>query len=367
MRPAWIDVDLCAYRSNLRAMMDHTGRPALAVVKANAYGHGLVPCARAAMAEGCAGVGVALAEEGAELRSSGFEGRILVLGLGLEEQAALLVEHDLEATVSRHEMLDALAAAATARGAEAKVHVKIDTGMTRAGVDPTEGLALCGAVRDYRHLQLAGVMTHFASADSEDTAFTRDQWNAFEPLLTEVAAWTPRPMLHAANSPAGVWFSPSWLDWVRVGILSYGVLPNPSRPLPFDITPVARVSARIVQIREVAAGRQVSYGGTWTAERPSRLALVPIGYADGLPWALSNRGSALVCGVRAPVRGRICMDQLVLDVTEIPGAGISTEAVFIGREGDAEITVAEVAGLAGTLTYEVLTRLSPRLPRRYSG
>ena len=362
MRAAWIELDLDAYRANLRALSDYTERPVLAVVKANGYGHGLVTMAAAAREAGCPGVAVALPEEGAELRAGGQTGRIIVLGLSLEQHAELLAEHELEPVVSREEVLLALAEAAQRQRTPTKVHVKVDTGMHRVGVPPNEALNFARRVHGDPDLTLAGVSTHFASADDEDLDSVEAQWNQFEPLARELQTWSPRPLLHAANSAASLWFPPARLDCVRGGLLTYGVPPAP-RELPFPVRPVASLKARIVQVREVPTGASVSYGGTWTAPRPTRLALVPLGYGDGYPWALSNRGEALVRGQRVPLRGRVCMDQLLLDVTELPSVGAGEIAVFIGAQGEEAITVSEVAAAAGTISYEILTRLAARLPR----
>lgn len=362
MRSAWVEVDLESYRRNLRALTEFTARPVLAVVKANGYGHGLREVAAAALEAGCPGVAVALPEEGAELRAGGQSGRIVVLGLSLEEQAELLVENDLEPVVTREEVLVALAKAARRGGKQAPVHVKVDTGMTRVGVEPEAALRFCRRVAEDPHLRLAGVATHFASAEDADLQGVEEQWARFEPLAREVEGWVPRPLLHAANSAASLWFPPARLDCVRGGLLAYGVPPAP-RPLPFPVSPVASLLARVVQVRDVPAGAAVSYGGTWTAPRPSRLALVPLGYGDGYPWALSNRGEALLHGRRAPIRGRVCMDQLVLDVTDLPSVRPGDVAVFIGQQGEEVITVSEVAERCGTISYEILTRLAARLPR----
>ena len=362
MRTAWLEINLDAYQRNLQALSAHTGRPVLAVLKANAYGHGLSLLAPAALEAGCPGVAVALPEEGAELRASGFGGRIIVFGVTLPEQAAFLVEHALEPTAIRAETALAISVAALALGKEIGVHVKVDTGMTRVGIEPEIALAFCSEVAALPGLRLAGVYTHFAGAESQDSSSVEAQWALFQPLVEAVSAWSPRPVVHAANSPAGIWFGPSWLDWIRGGIVTYGVPPG-GRELPFHVEPVAALKARLVQVREVPAGRKVSYSGTWTAPRPSRLALAPLGYADGVPWALGNRGCALVRGQRVPIVGRICMDQLVLDVTELPPIDEGEEAVFLGRQGHQQITAMEWADLAGTISYEILTRLSPRLPR----
>lgn len=362
MRTAWLEINLGAYQRNLRALSEHTGRPVLAVLKANAYGHGLSLLAPAAVEAGCPGVAVALPEEGVELRATGFRGRIVVFGVTLPEQAPLLVENDLEPTVIRVETARALSAAAVTAGRQIGVHVKIDTGMTRVGIEPEEALRFCEEIAALPGIGLAGVYTHFASAESHDHGTVEAQWARFRPLAERLSTWSPRPALHAANSPAGLWFAPSWLDWIRGGIITYGVPPG-GRELPFEVEPVATLKARLVQVREVPAGRRVSYAGTWTAPRPSRLALAPLGYADGVPWALGNRGCALVKGQRVPIVGRICMDQLVLDVTDAPPVQEGDEALFLGRQGRQQITPTEWADLAVTISYEILTRLSPRLPR----
>jgi alanine racemase len=362
MRAAWIELNLDAYRANLRALGAYVERPVLAVVKSNGYGHGMAVMGAAALEAGCLGVAVALPEEGAELRSSGFAGRIVVLGLSLEDHAELLVEHRLEPVVTREDVLSALAAAAGARGVTAPVHVKVDTGMHRVGVSPEVAPAFARRVLEDPHLALAGVATHFASADDEDLEAAEAQWRRFEPLARELGTWSPRPMLHAANSAASLWFPPARLDCVRGGLLTYGVPPAP-RELPFPVEPVASVKGRIVQVREVPVGEAVSYGGTWTAPRASRLALVPLGYGDGYPWSLSNRGEALVRGRRVPIRGRVCMDQLLLDVTDLPPVAAGEIAVFIGRQGEETISASDLAAAAGTISYEILTRWAARLPR----
>jgi len=361
MRPAWLEIDLAAYRRNLTALAEFAGCPVLAVVKANAYGHGLAVMGRAATAvPAVAGLGVALPEEGAELREAGVTGCVVVLGLSLENQAELLVARDLEAVVVRREMLDALARAAAAAGRRARVHVKVDTGMTRVGLEPEEALPFCETVRARPELELAGLMTHLANAEEPNTPGTRAQCAAFRPLLAAAAAWRPRPVLHAANGVAGVVLPEARLDWVRGGLITYGVPPG---DLPLPVEPVAAWRARVVQVKEVPAGRAVSYGGTWVAPRPSRLALVPAGYADGYPWALSNRGEVLIHGRRAPICGRVCMDQFVVDVTDLPPVAAGDRVTLLGPDGEDAITAGELAERAGTLPYEILTRLAARLPR----
>lgn len=361
-RTAWLEIDCAAYRHNLKALSDLAGVPVVAVIKANGYGHGMELMAREATAAGCAAVAVAVPAEGVALREAGHAGRILVLAPTLEEEAAVLVEHELEPTVTRPSMLEALARAAEVRGTRAPLHVKVDTGMSRVGVGPEEALAFCARVRSYPDLKLAGVMTHFACADEPERPETAEQWSRFAPLVEALRAWEPRPVLHAANSAAALWFPETRLDWVRGGLLTYGVSPTP-RPLPLEVRPVASLKARVVQLKEIEAGRSVSYGGTWTAPRRTRLALIALGYADGYAWVLANRGEALLRGRRVPIRGRVCMDQILLDVTDLPGVEVGETAVFMGRQGEEEIRAEHLAEQAGTIPYEILTRLAARLPR----
>lgn len=363
MRAAWLEIDCGAYRANLRALSEHAARPVMAVVKANGYGHGMVTVAREAAASGCsAGAAVALAEEGAELRAAGIRGRILVLGPTLEDEAELLVRERLDTVVSRPELLEALSAAAAALGRPAGVHVKVDTGMSRVGLEPAAALELARRARETPHVELAGIMTHFACADEPERPETRRQWDLFEPVAREVSGWSPRPALHAANSPGALWFPEAGLDWVRGGIVTYGVNPG-TLPLPIPARPVAALKARVTQVKEIPAGRSVSYGGTWTASRPTRLALVPVGYADGYPWSLGNRGEALLRGRRVPIRGRVCMDQLLVDVTDLDPVTPGETVVLLGSDGDERITAEDLAAQAGTTSYEILTRWAARLPR----
>lgn len=366
MRAAWLEIDLDAYRRNLSNLARWTGSPVIAVVKANAYGHGLVQVARAAGEAGARACAVALPLEGAELRAAGWTGRILLIGLTLEEEAPLIALHGLEPVISRPEMAAALSKAARARGAPLPVHVKVDTGMCRAGLEPAAALRLCEQVAADPDLELAGVATHFASAEDQDLSRLDEQWGLFAPLVRQVRARWPRAELHAANSAAGLWFQPARLDAVRAGLVTYGIPPAP-RALPFAVEPVASLKAKLVQVREFPAGCRVGYGGTWVTPAASRLAIVPLGYADGYPWSAGNRAWVLLHGQTAPVRGRICMDQMIVDVTEIPAAAPGDTAVLIGKSGDEQVTVEQVAAWGGTITYEIVTRWSERLPRQYMG
>lgn len=368
MRSAWLEIDLAAYRANLEALRAHAGAGVMAVVKANAYGHGLVPLARAALAAGAEALGVALPEEGAALREAGDPSlraaRIVVLGPTLPEQAAMVCDYRLEPVLASAEMVAAFARAARDRAIRLPVHVKVDTGMGRLGVEPECAPALGQQIAAEPHLTLAGVCTHFARADESEEA-TRAQWQRFLPVIEWVRAHVRAPVrLHAANSAAALWFPSSSLDWIRPGLATYGVNPG-ERPLPVSLRPVLALKARIALVREFPAGVAIGYGGTYVTPAPARLAIVPLGYADGVPWSLGNRGMLLVRGQTVPIRGRVCMDQVVVDVTNLPGVAPGEEAAVIGSQGGATLSVEAVAAAAGTIPYELLTRMAERLPRRY--
>ena len=334
----------------------------MAVVKANAYGHGAPAVARAAVAAGATHLGVACVDEGAQLRSAGVAAPIVLLGFIPPWEAVDAVRHRLTPTVTTTETALALDTACRNLGAALDVHLKIDTGMARFGVSPAEAPDLARFIETLPTLSLRGLYTHFAVADEADKAFTRRQFAVF----METAARLPGPLLrHVANSATIADLPEMALDMVRPGIALYGCYPSPHVGRDLDLRPVLSLKSHVARVHTLAAGETVSYGRTWTAPRPSRIALIPCGYADGLPRITSNRGAVLIRGCRAPVAGRVCMDQHMVDVTDIPGAALGDEAVIIGRQGEAAITAEAIADLAGTINYEVLCALAARVPRHY--
>jgi len=365
---AWVEVDLGAYRHNLREVARHTGTRVMAVVKANGYGHGMVPVARAAVEAGAASLGVAMVAEGVRLRQAGLEAvPILVMGASLEGQAELAATHGLSLVVTRPELAQALDVAGGRRGRRMPVHVKVDTGMARVGVAPGEALRFCRSIARQPHLRLEGVMTHFATADEPEIAYSLEQLRVFLELVPTLRAeFGSELVLHAANSGAIARMPHAWLDMVRPGLVSYGISPSPETT-PLDLRPCLSLRGRITQVREFPLGQHVSYGGLFTTERPSVLGTLPIGYADGYRRALSNRGEALVRGRRAPIRGRVCMDQIVLDLTDIPGAAAGDVATLIGADGADQITAWDLGEAIPTIVDEVLVALGERLPRVYRG
>lgn len=379
LRPAWVDVDLGALEHNLaevRARLRGSGPGAqaaatMAVVKADAYGHGAPGVARTLAEAGVDWLGVALLEEGAEIRRAGVEVPILVLGTARPAKIALYARYRLTPTISSMAEL-ALWREWTAGQSEAQpAHLKVDTGMGRLGVALDEVPEALAVLRGHPGLQLAGLLSHFGDADDLESPRNALQASRFEAVLAQL---TPeereRTLIHMANSAAALHRPESRLALVRLGIAVYGLDPaeRPDRPLPPetlpDLRPVMSVRARIVQIREVPAGTPVSYGGRTVTRRRSRIAVVPVGYADGYAWRLTGKAEALVRGRRVPIAGSVTMDMTLLDVTEA-GAELGDEVVLLGRQGTEEVTATELAAHAGTISWEILCHLGLRLPRRY--
>lgn len=376
MRPCYLEIDLNAIADNVRAVRRHAGKQVMAVLKANAYGHGLVPAAEAVVKGGADCLGVALVEEAAQLRDAGIQAPLVVLGAPALEQAPEIVYCGAQCVVPDEETARALSQAS--RGQPVDVHVKVDTGMSRVGTPPQQAAALVSQVLALPGLRLAGVCSHLAAAD-EDPELTIRQITTFEQVLAGVRALSPPPFLaHLANS-AGTLFQPQAPgDLVRVGLLVYGA-PPPAPPflatdspaarfaqaLAADLRPALAWKGALTQVRDFRAGARVSYGGTARLSRPSRLAILPVGYADGFALKLSGRGRVLVRGQWAPVVGRVCMDQCVLDVTDVAGASRGDDVVILGAQGGETQSATDLAAQALTVTHDILAGLSDRLPRRY--
>ncbi|MBI2303510.1 MAG: alanine racemase [Chloroflexi bacterium] len=363
-RPAWAEVDLDAIQHNVRELRRCIGpRPEmLAVVKANAYGHGAVPVAETVLAAGAQRLGVFCADEGVQLRQAGIGVPIHVLGYTPPWEAEKVVRHRLTPTVNSRQLALALARFAAKEGAPLPVHLKVDTGLSRFGLPPQEVEDFARFVAALSSLETEGLFTHFATADEADKAFTRKQFAAF---LTVAQRLPPIPFRHVANSATTMDLPEMALDMVRPGIAIYGAYPSPEVGRSLSLKPALALKSRIARLHRLAPGEGVSYGLTWVAQQPTHIALITIGYADGLPRCLSNRGAVLLRGQRAPIIGRICMDQCVVDVTHIPDVSLNDPVVVIGRQGEAEITADEVASLAGTISYEILCGISARVPRVY--
>jgi alanine racemase len=368
IRPTRAEVDLGALVRNVRTLRSAApGIALLAMVKADAYGHGASLVAPALEAEGVELLGVALIEEGLALRLAGVRGEIVVLGGAYEGGWEALVEANLLPAVFREDHLEALAKAARRLGAEPRAHLKVDTGMARLGALPDEVPPLLARARTLG-VNIEGVMSHFANADLGDAVTTKEQMGRFEAVLADVDAAGLRPRWrHFANSAAMVALAPARdgtvFNLVRPGLALYGVSPAAWIVPPRPLEPVLTWKTAVVHLKTVATGTPVSYGGTWTSRRPTRIATLPVGYADGYPRRLSNRAQVLVRGQRAPVVGRVCMDLCMVDVTDVAGAALGDEVVLLGHQGLEDVGAAEVAGWLDSIPYEVLCGVGARVPR----
>lgn len=362
-RLRWAEIDLDALAHNVRVLKRRAGSSRLAaVVKANAYGHGAVETARAALAAGADQLAVICTDEGEQLRRAGIEAPILVLGCSPKEDAARIVEHGLVPTINSRESALALADEAASRNARQPIHLKVDTGLSRYGLPPNELIALAESLRGIPSLHVEGLFTHFACADEAEKGYTVHQYR----LFTEVAdrlSWIP--VRHVSNTATMLDMPEVGLDLCRPGIGIYGCYPSPDVGRTVALRPVMSLHSRIARLTKLSPGESVSYGRTWRADRESTVALVMFGYGDGLPRALSNRGRVLVRGRRAPIVGRVCMDMSVVDVTDIPEAAVGDEVVLVGTQGGEEIPVDEVAEACGTINYEILSGITARVSRLY--
>ena len=358
-RPTVAEVSLGALRHNCRRVRELVapGVAVLAVVKADAYGHGAVPAARAFLDAGAWGLGVSSVAEGVELRRAGINEPIVVLGGTFAGEEADVVAHRLAVAVWDAERARALAAAG-----RVSVHVKVDTGMTRLGLDLADVAAFGTLLRGLPGVDVAGVFSHFASADAVDTAEARAQAARFAQAVEALAGAGIRPpLVHLANS-AGVLAAPAaHFTMVRPGIMLYGYPPAPHLAERASVVPAMRLATAIAQTRRVPAGRAVSYAGTFVTTRPSTLGTLPVGYADGYHRLASNRGAVTVRGRRAPVAGRVCMDHTIIDLTDVPDARVGDRVVLFGDGIGAD----ELAGWCETISYEMLTAVGRRVPRRY--
>ena len=361
----WAEIDLDQLTANVRALKRQAGvARLLVVVKANAYGHGAVITARAAVEAGAWGLGVASLEEGEELRRAGITAPVLVLSSSAPAQAARLVQSDLRVTIGTMELGEALSRATSAAGRQALVHVKVETGMQRYGVAPEEARGLAEALRALPGVVVEGLSTHLASSDEPDKAFTRDQYQRF---LACAAAFDWIPIHHVSNTGALLDLPELRLGLVRCGIGVYGYYPSATVSREVAISPVLSLRSRVARVATVEKGEGVGYGLAWRAERRSRIALVLAGYGDGIRRALSNRGVALVRGHRAPFAGRVAMDMVMLDVTDIPDVALDDEVTLLGRQGDECVDADEIAAISDTISYDVLCGLMERVPRLYTG
>jgi alanine racemase len=380
--PVWAEIDLGAIACNVRSLRGITQPETrfMAVVKANAYGHGYEAVAGKALESGTDALGVARVDEGVRLRKAGFDVPVLIFGITPPAYAETLIKNDLTQTVSSLEDATALSETAVRTGGKIRIHVKVDTGMGRLGILPDSrrypipgletGTAAVEEVESILRLpgiELEGIYTHFATADSSDKSYANRQFELFLEFLNDLRRRGIEPAVrHAANSAAIIDMPETHLDMVRAGISLYGLYPSEEvDKYRVELKPAMALKTRIAHLKKVPAGFKISYGITYETETPTTIATVPIGYADGYNRRLSSRGSMLVRGRRAPIAGRICMDQIMLDVGHIPEAKLDEEVVVFGTQQGVSITVEEIAAEIGTINYEIVSTVTARVPRRY--
>lgn len=370
LRPTWVEVDLGAIVHNVGEIKGYIGSRCklMAVVKADGYGYGAAPCARAALRGGAEYLAVATADEGVALREAGITAPILVMGASIpgcgEDR---LVELGITQAISTPEMAGALAQAAARMNRKALVHVKIETGMGRTGIPPSEAIDYIAFLMDMPQIDVEGIFTHFPTAEEADKNYTREQFRKFMGLVEELETRGIEvpPLKHVCNSGAILDLPEMHLDLVRAGSLVYGLYPSPYVKRPLSLQPALSFKTRIVFLKEVAAGTGISYSLTYFTDRQTKIATLPVGYADGYRRELSNKGQVLVRGQRAPIVGRICMDQCLIDVGQVPGVVVGDEVVLIGRHGNEEVTATELAELSDTLSGAFTVGLGKRVPRLY--
>lgn len=362
MRPSWVEVDLDAIAHNAAAIAAEVAPATLcAVVKADAYGHGDVPVAEAAIRGGATSLAVALVEEGSRLRDAGIEAPILVLSEPPLEDAAEIVERRLIPTVYRQDFAAALSAAADG---PVPVHIKVNTGMHRVGAVPADIPALVDYVAADPNLALEGLWTHFAVAE-EDRAFTKHQLAVFQEVIDDLASrGVAVPMLHTANTAGALDYPDARFDMVRVGLGLYGLRPAPGSGPAVSLRPAMRVVSAVSMVTRLGAGERLSYGRRRPLPADALVATVPVGYADGVSRRLTNEGHVLIGGRHRHFAGSVTMDQLVVDMGD-DEVIVGDEVVVLGAQGDAAITADDWAELLGTINYEVVCHFGPRLPRRY--
>jgi alanine racemase len=366
IRPTYVEVDLARLQHNFQTIRQHVA-PAkvMAVLKANAYGHGLVEVARHVVQWGADYLGVAVLEEGLLLREMGITTPILVLGGMLGNQVPAFLENDLTLTASSIEKLEQIEQAAATMGLTARVHLKIDTGMGRIGVQYTNAEGLLEASLGCPHVQVEGIFSHFANADAADLGSAQLQLERFlEVLHFYEQRSLPMPIRHIANSGAVLQLRESWLDMVRPGILFYGVYPSPEVARTVTVKPALAWKSHVVYFKVLPPHTPVSYGWTWQTDHMVRVVTVPVGYGDGYFRSMSNHAAVLINGSRYPQIGRICMDQIMVNI-EWNSAYNGDEVVLIGASEQEAITVEDLAEWAGTVPYEILTNINTRVPRVY--
>jgi len=378
----WAEIDLNAYAHNIRELRRVTQPKArlMAVVKANGYGHGAVDVARTALQNGVDFLGVARLHEAVELREAGLEAPILIFGYSPLDSAQTLIDYELTQTIYSPTTAEALSERAARQGKKIKIHIKVDSGMGRLGllldkpagvtahdIPAAKAVSDVAAISRLANLEVEGIFTHFATSDSADKSYATGQLERFLDFLDRLDRAGLRPPLkHAANSGAVIDMPDSHLDMIRPGIATYGLYPSDEvNRSKVELIPVMTLKSRIIHLKKVPAGFHISYGITYRTKKPTTVATVPVGYADGFNRLLSSRGHMLVHGQRVPIVGRVCMDLTMLDVGALKGVKIEDEVVLFGQQGDQAVTADELAATLKTINYEIVTSITARVPRVY--
>ncbi|HEX6884814.1 MAG TPA: alanine racemase [Planctomycetota bacterium] len=371
---AWAEIDLDALARNLALVRRLIG-PSVAiflVAKADAYGHGSTAVAHHALHSGAQAICVTTCGEALQLRRAGVRARIIVLGPTLGDESLPALRQGIEVAVPSLELFRSLERTALGTATQARIHLKVDTGMNRLGMTPSEALSALESLRSGPFLVLAGLMTHVAATDGARSESARVQARDFDALLGEarslglLAGPSGRCAAHLANSASVLSGLAPLQDAVRVGAAAYGLAPDPRLFHP-ELAPVMSVRTRIVHMQELRTGEHVGYGGTWEARRASRIAVLPVGYDDGVDWRLSNQGEVLVRGRRVPIVGRISMDYTTVDVTDVPGLALGERVTLLGADGGARIRAEEIAARTGTVPYDVTCSIGKRVERIFVG
>jgi alanine racemase len=365
------EIDMAAFRSNVAALKEHAGVPVMVVVKADGYGHGILTCAREARAAGAEWLGVATPTEALTLREAGDNGPMLAWLYGMDEDLTPLIAADVDVSAQSVEQIGRVVSAAAVAERRARVHLKIDTGLSRNGTPAYDWQRVCAAAAESEHagaLAVVGIWSHFAAADEPGHPSVPLQMEAFQRAYEQARAAGLEPTLrHLSNSAGALVVPQARLDLVRVGIAAYGIDPAPGIAALAGIAlqPVMRLRAQLVNVKQIEAGAGVSYGWTWIAEATTTVGLVPLGYGDGIPRHAGNRAWVGWSGSRVPVRGRICMDQFVVELGAGRVAQSGEEVIIFGPGDHGEPTAADWAAWCDTIGYEIVTRIGTRVPRRY--
>ncbi|HVP36941.1 MAG TPA: alanine racemase [Terriglobales bacterium] len=368
LRPAYLEIDLKALASNIKNIKRKLGNKVelLAVVKADGYGHGALEVSKVALKNGASFLGVAFLEEGIELREEGIKAPILILSPEFYGREKDIVEYDLLPAVDDLDFVHGLDQEAKNQNKVAEVYLKVDTGMRRYGIETVSVLNFVRGIKGMKNIRLKGVLSQFSTTEDRDGDFAKKQLFLFKKAIKQLEEFNGGHLVRSiANSGAFLKLPQSYFDQVRIGILMYGIYPSANITDRVNVNPVMSLKSRIVQIKEVEKSESVGYGRTFFTKKRTKIGTIPMGYADGYPWQLSNRGEVLIKGKKVPVIGRVCMDAFMVDLTGLPNVKIGEEVVLLGRQGKEKIGAHQIAKWADSFSYEIVSRMGKRLPRVY--